>query len=381
VAGGLRAVRRYGEEMTAANRPKGAAWLGLLIAAGAIAGCGQGGSASGGSQISSASASPAGSTTAPTTSALAVSPDVIVNGSPALQMLNLKVVDLSGHVVGSVSASGSDLGSSGVGPHHVWVINHNSLVFYGASGALLATDSYSATNFSSGPVFSPDGSTWAWASSPDQQSGGTTTIYVGTQASQMRAMVTHPDRLGQRLTPIAWTPDGTVYLTEYTVIGGGRIVFSDSTSAWSMNPTTGVLQELSATCHLQDVLPDGSLLCLQGSSLTIVSPPTTIATLPVTGGWDQYGAARYSGQTGKVLLSAVSFQSTTSTGATYLTGPGAGSAQQVSAVDFGAFFLPDGRLLERRSTGWVVTSPGGADSGPILPADSSVVGVIDSPQG
>ncbi|HEY8756441.1 MAG TPA: hypothetical protein VIN65_08865 [Candidatus Dormibacteraeota bacterium] len=53
----------------------------------------------------------------------------------------------------------------------------------------------------------------------------------------------------------------------------------------------------------------------------------------------------------------------------------------MSSVVFGAFFLPDGRLLERRSTGWVVTSPGGTDSGPILPADSTVVGVIASPQG
>ncbi|HWF57012.1 MAG TPA: hypothetical protein VG520_01505, partial [Candidatus Dormibacteraeota bacterium] len=171
------------------------------------------------------------------------------------------------------------------------------------------------------------------------------------------------------------------YLTEYTVVGGGRIVFPDPTSAWSMNPTTGVLQELSATCHLQDVLPGGSLLCLQGSSLTIVSPPTTIATLPVTGGWDQYGAARYSRQIGKVLLSAVSFQTTTSTEATYLTGSGMGSAQQVSGDAFGAFFLPDGRLLERRSTGWVVTSAGGTGSAPILPAGSTVVGVIAAPQG
>jgi hypothetical protein len=368
--------------MTGANRPKGTAWLGLLIVAGVIAGCGQGGSPSGASQVSSASASTAASTTAPTTSALAVSPDVVVNGAPAVQALNLKVVDLSGHAVGSVSASGSDIGSSGVGPHHVWVINHNSLVFYGATGAQLATDSHSATNFSSGPVFTADGSTWAWAWSPqqNQQGGGTTTIYVGTQASQMRAVVTHADRLGQRLTPVAWTPDGTVYLTEETVIGGGRIAFPVPATAWSLNPTTGVLSELSATCHLQDVLPDGSLLCLQGSSLTIARPPTTLTTLPLTGGFEQYGDARYSARSNSVLVSAVSFQPST-TGATYLTGPGAGSAQQVSSDAFGAFFLPDGRLLERRSTGWVVTSPGGTDSGPILPADSTVVGVITSPQG
>ncbi|HEY8756442.1 MAG TPA: hypothetical protein VIN65_08870 [Candidatus Dormibacteraeota bacterium] len=91
--------------MTGANRPKGTAWLGLVIVAGVIAGCGQGGSPSGASQVSSASASTAVSTTATTTSALAVSPDVVVNGAPAVQALNLKVVDLSGHAVGSVSAS------------------------------------------------------------------------------------------------------------------------------------------------------------------------------------------------------------------------------------------------------------------------------------
>ncbi len=55
-------------------------------------------------------------------------------------------------------------------------------------------------------------------------------------------------RLGQRLTPVAWTPDGTVYLTEETVIGGGRIAFPVPATAWSLNPTTGVLSELSATC-------------------------------------------------------------------------------------------------------------------------------------
>jgi hypothetical protein len=38
-----------------------------------------------------------------------------------------------------VGVVGSDMGSSGVGPHHVWVINHNSLIFYGATGAQLAT--------------------------------------------------------------------------------------------------------------------------------------------------------------------------------------------------------------------------------------------------
>ncbi len=192
----------------------------------------------------------------------------------------------------------------------------------------------------------------------------------------MRAVVTHADGLGQRLTPVAWTPDGTIYLTEDTVIGGGRIVFPVPATAWSLNPTTGVLAELSATCHLEDVLPDGSLLC----SLTIARPPTTLTTLPLTGGFEQYGDARYSARSNSVLVSAVSFQPST-TGATYLTGPGAGSAQQVSSDAFGAFFLPDGRLLERGSTGWVVTSPGGADSGPIFPADSTVVGVIDSPQG
>ncbi len=320
------------------------------------------------------------STTAPATSTLAVAPDVVVDSTSASP--SLKVMDLTGHVVGTVSKSGVDVAAYGVGPHHVWVTNHNALIFYGASGARLATDSYSDANFSSGPVFTADGSKWAWAWSPqqNQQSGGTTTIYLGTQASQMRAVTTHADRLGQRLTPIAWTPDGTVYLTESTVIGGGRIVFSDPATAWSLNPTTGVLSELSATCHLQDVLPDGSLLCLQGSTLTVVRPPTTISTLPVPAGWEQYGDARYSARSIGVLVSAISFQPST-TGATYLTTAGGGSAEQVSGDVFGAFFLPDGRLLERRSSGWVVATSGGTTSGPILPADSTVVGVIDSPQG
>ncbi|HWF56841.1 MAG TPA: hypothetical protein VG520_00635, partial [Candidatus Dormibacteraeota bacterium] len=60
--------------------------------------------------MSSASARPAASATTPATSAPAVTPDVVVDGAPAVQTLSLEVVDLSGHVVGTVSASGSDLG-------------------------------------------------------------------------------------------------------------------------------------------------------------------------------------------------------------------------------------------------------------------------------
>lgn len=222
-----------------------------------------------------------------------------------------------------VGVVGSDIGSSGVGPHHVWVINHNSLIFYGATGAQLATDSYSATNFSSGPVFTADGSTWAWAWSPqqNQQGGGTTTIYMGTQASQMRAMVTHADPLGptshSRRVDSGWhrlphRGNGHRRWSHRLPRPGDRLVAEPH--------HRGPFGAERDVCHLQDVLPDGSLLCLQGSSLTIARPPTTLTTLPLTGGFEQYGDARYSARSNSVLVSAVSFEPST-TSATYLTWP------------------------------------------------------------
>jgi hypothetical protein len=309
-----------------------------------------------------------------------VGPAVLVPVLPAYQTLN--VVDLSGHVVGTVSLSAADTNNFGVGPHHVWVTHGSALLLYGASGALLATDSYSAASFSSGPVFTADGSRWAWAWSPNQAqlSASTTTIFVGTQASQMRAVATHTDPIGQRLTPIAWTPDGTVYLTDYQDVGGGRFDFAFPQTAWSLDPSTGALTELSASCHLQDVLPDGSLLCLQGSALSMVRPPATIATLPVPGGWQNYGDAHYSAQSGKVLISAVSHLPSLSPAATYLTSRG-GSAQQVSSDAYGAHFLPDGRLLDLRSNGWVVIGVDGRATAPILPASAVVWGILNFPDG
>jgi hypothetical protein len=295
----------------------------------------------------------------------------------------LHVVDLSGKVVGAVPVSGDGSGNAGVGPHHVWVAENHSLTFYGASGAKLAADAFSDASFSSSPVFSADGSHWAWSYSPGQgdlQHGGSTTIYVGTQTSQMTAIATRAEGVGTQLTPIAWV-DGKLYLTEYIVIGGGRIIFGSPAGAWSLDPSTGVLVELNASCRLEDVSLDGSLLCLHSQVLTVMHPGGATTALVFTGAWDQTGAGHFSADGRKVVVSAVSLQPSTSVGATFMGDASGGSMAKVADSAYGVYFFPDGRFLAHTSAGWVVESQDGTKVPPSLPGTDMVVNVLGTPAG
>ncbi|MDQ6847004.1 MAG: hypothetical protein M3019_05400 [Candidatus Dormibacteraeota bacterium] len=291
------------------------------------------------------------------------------------------MVNLSGEVVGTVPTPTDGSGNSGVGLHHVWVADGHSLTFYGASGTKLATDAFSDAPFSSPPVFSADGSHWVWSYSPSQanlQRGGTTTIYMGTQTSQMTPVATHTESVGTRLTPIAWA-NGRVYLTEYVVVGGGRIAFSVGTGAWSLDPSSGALAQLAASCHLQDVASDGSLLCIQKQLLTVVHPGGGTSALLFTGSWDQTGGARFSADGRKVVASAVSFQASTSVGATFMGNATGGSMEKVADAVFGLYFFPDGRFLARTSAGWVVENQNGTKSALPLPDADTVLAVLADP--
>jgi hypothetical protein len=354
----------------------------LLITMGALAGCGQSNattsrSAAGGSSHSDTSTSSAnpGATASPT----GTSPDVVTRAQPPQGLLH--VVNLSGEVVGTVSTPSDGSADSGVGPHHIWVTEDHSLTFYGASGAKLATDAFSDAPFSSAPVFSADGSHWVWSYSPNQadlQRGGTTTIYMGTQASQMTAVAAHTESVGTRLTPIAWV-NGRVYLTEYQVVGGGRITFGVGTGAWSLDPSSGALAQLNASCHLQDVASDGSLLCIQGQMLTVIHPGGGTTALVFTGSWDQSGAGAFSSDGRNVIVSAVSLQASSSVGATFMGNATGGSMEKVAGVAFGVYFFPDGRFLAQTSAGWVVENQDGTKLALFLPDGDAVLTVLATP--
>lgn len=307
-------------------------------------------------------------------------PDVVTDTQAPQNLLH--VVTLSGGVVGAVPVSINSSGRAGVGPHHIWVTDNHSLTFYGASGTKLATDAFSDAGFSSMPAFSADGSHWAWSYSPSQadlQHGGSTTIYLGTQTSQMTAIATHTESVGTRLTPIAWA-DGKVYLTEYVVIGGGRIVFGVGTGAWSLDPSSGVLVQLDASCQLQDVASDGSLLCIQGQTLTVRHPGGGTTTLVFPGSWDQSGAGHFSADGRQVVVSAVSFQSSSSVGATFMGKATGGSMEKVTDAAFGVYFFPDGRFLAQTSAGWVVENQDGTKVALSIPAGDTVVNVLAAPK-
>jgi hypothetical protein len=350
-----------------------AAWN-AVIAAGILAGCGQASTpvASSSADRSTHSAQ----TTSPSPTSSLDPPDVVTR--PQWPPDVLHVVSLTARVVGTVTSAGIDMGRYGVGPHHVWVTNRSLLYLYGASGASLAEDRYSAAHLSSGPVFTSDGSSWAWSFSPNPQEGGTTTIYLGTQAAQMKAIATHTDSAGQRLTPIRWAA-GKVYLTEYTVVGGGRITFPMPASAWSLDPASGTLLEVSPSCRLEDVAPDGSLLCLQGQALTVVHPDGTSSAMTLPGAWEQEGAAQFSPDGRTLLVSAVTYLPSTSVGATYMGSATGGNLQKVADTPFGAYFLPDGRLLEQKPTGWLLTDQSGANTPVALPPGEFVLGILPSP--
>jgi hypothetical protein len=355
----------------------------LLIAMGTVAGCGQSistasrGPASGASQgettVSSASPVASASPSGP-------APDVVTHTQAPQNLLH--VVGLTGGVVGSVPLSINSSGRTGVGPHHLWVTDNHSLTFYGASGTKLATDAFSDAGFSSMPVFAADGSHWAWSYSPSQadlQHSGSTTIYLGTQTSQMTAVATHTESVGMRLTPIAWA-DGKVYLTEYFVIGGGRIIFPPATGAWSLDPSSGMLAHLDASCQLQDVASDGSLLCLQGQLLTVIHPGGGTTTLVFPGSWDQSGAGRFSADGRQVVVSAVSFQSSGSVGATFVGNATGGSMEKVTDAAFGVYFFPDGRFLAQTSAAWVVENQDGTKLALSIPAGDTVANVLAAPK-
>lgn len=352
----------------------------LLIAMGTVAGCGQ--------SLSTASRGPAsgasrGATTASPGASASPSgpaPDVVTHTQAPQNLLH--VVGLTGGVVGTVPLSINSSGRAGVGPHHLWVTDNHSLTLYGASGTKLATDAFSDAGFSSMPAFSADGSHWAWSYSPGQadlQHGGSTTIYVGTQTSQMTAVATHAEGVGMRLTPIAWA-DGKVYLTEYFVIGGGRVIFPPATGAWSLDPSSGVLAPLDTSCQLQDVASDGSLLCIQGQMLTVMHPGGGTTTLVFPGSWDQTGAGRFSADGRKVIVSAVSFQTSGSVGATFMGNATGGSMAKVADAAFGVYFFPDGRSLAQTAAGWVVENQDGTTLALSLPAGDTVVNVLAAPK-
>ncbi len=352
----------------------------LLVTVGALTGCGR--SSPGASPTTTGGMSPSGASTSSATSEATPSspgppPDAVTRA--LTPQAPIHVVNLSGEVVGTVPVPTDGSATSGVGRHHLWVAEGKSLAFYGAGGAKLATDAFSDAGFSSPPVFSADGSHWVWSSSPDQadtQRGSTTTIYMGTQTSQMTPIATSTRSPGTRLTPIAWV-NGRVYLTEYVVVGGGRSVISIGTGAWSLDPSTGALAELAPSCHLQDVATDGSLLCIQGQILTVIHPGGGTSELVVTGSWDETGAAHFSADGRMVAASAISFEP--SLGATFMGSATGGSLEKVADDAFGVYFLPDGRFLAQTSAGWVVENQDGTKSALPLPDGDTVMAVLADP--
>ncbi len=298
------------------------------------------------------------------------------------------VANESGDLLATI---GLDLRSNampmGAGPHHAWVVRAGRLLLYGDSGRLLASDAYSSPNdLYDGPVFNCDGSEWIWADQPSSF-GGATRIYIGTQAVQQRLVLTYQTPGCTHLSPVRWVGN-LVYLTEFGECTGAFHFIPAHQGAWVLNTGTGRLLQLEGSwCDLQDVSPDGTLLCLADARFpTLIRPDGSQAILrfPVdlfsdVGGGVFSPDGRYVALTADIddpvgTIAGSAIFECSSRGGTLTN---VGETQLVEP--FLTYYLPDDQLVVPVTSGYVIASPTGAATPFRLPPGAWVLGVIPHP--